>query len=468
MTDQNIERRSRRVVAEIISVGDEIVSGYILDTNSSFLSRSLAEIGVRTLYHTTVCDDMKAMTEAFAVALRRADVVVCTGGLGPTQDDLTRQAAAKVLGVELVFDQPSFEHTTELFKRRGREMPESNRSQAYVPKNSRVIYNPNGTAPGFVVEQKRRALPDFPITTGKLKSGDDLDGEFVFLTFPGVPAELYEMWKGDEGRAAVERYLDHTLGNNRTVYRTKLIHTFGLGESVVEAKLPGLVDRDHFPTVGITAKESVITLRIFAEGQTEEVCDKQIDDISGEIFASVGDYVFGEDDETLAQALGNNLRPQCRKVGVLEWGTRGKLAGLLDADVLAFGRVFGGSDVDEFTRLFGDSSTTPETLRKGRDAQETFSSSFYIDGAPVSKELLRLYDAERRGQTVDYLVAIGPYPCALEDANTSSGFVDVAFVDFRDPKEPVMRRDTFSFGGQPAMIDALFCNRAMEILLKNQ
>ncbi len=112
MTDQNIERRSRRVVAEIISVGDEIVSGYILDTNSSFLSRSLAEIGVRTLYHTTVCDDMKAMTEAFAVALRRADVVVCTGGLGPTQDDLTRQAAAKVLGVELVFDQPSFEHTT--------------------------------------------------------------------------------------------------------------------------------------------------------------------------------------------------------------------------------------------------------------------------------------------------------------------------------------------------------------------
>ena len=95
----------------------------------------------------------------------------------------------------------------------------------------------NGTAPGFVVEQKRRALPDFPITTGKLKSGDDLDGEFVFLTFPGVPAELYEMWKGDEGRAAVERYLDHTLGNNRTVYRTKLIHTFGLGESVVEAKV---------------------------------------------------------------------------------------------------------------------------------------------------------------------------------------------------------------------------------------
>ena len=86
----------------------------------------------------------------------------------------------------------------------------------------------------------------------------------------------------------------------------------------------------------------------------------------------------------------------------------------------------------------------------------------------VSEELLRLYDAERRGQTVDYLLAIGPYPCALADANTKRGFVDVAFVDFRDPDNPVVRRDTFAFGGQPAMIDALFCNRAMDILLKNQ
>ena len=468
MSDQRAERQTRRVVAEIISVGDEIVSGYILDTNAPFLSRSLADIGVRTLYHTTVCDDMAAMTEAFAVAFRRADVIVCTGGLGPTKDDLTRQAAAEVLGVELEFDQPSYDHTFELFKRRGRAMPESNRSQAYFPKGSNVIYNPNGTAPGFFVERNRNLLPDAPVSSGKLRSGADLEGKFVFLAFPGVPAELYEMWKGPDGRAAVERYLDHVLGENRTVYRSKRIHSFGLGESVVEAKLPGLIDRDHFPTVGITAKESVITLRIFAEGQTEDECDRQIDEISREVFSKIGDYVFGEDDETLAQALGNNLRPQCRRVGVLEWGTRGKLAGLLDADVLAFGRVFGGADAEEFKRFFGDSSTTPDELRKGRDAKETFSSSFYVDGVPASPELLRLYDAERREQTVDYLLAIGPYPCALEDANTKRGFVDVAFVDFRDPDKPVMRRDTFAFGGQPAMIDALFCNRAMDILLKNQ
>lgn len=468
MTDSITTRRARRVVAEIVSVGDEIVSGYILDTNSSFLSRSLAEIGVRTLYHTTVCDDMKAMTEAFAVALRRADVVICTGGLGPTQDDLTRQAAAEVLGVELEFDQPSFDHTSALFKNRGRNMPESNRIQAYFPKGSRVIFNPNGTAPGFVVEWKRDRVPAAPFSVGTLKSGDDLHGEFVFLAFPGVPAELYEMWKGNEGRAAVERYLDHVLGKDRTVYRTKLIHSFGLGESAVEAKLPGLIDRDHFPTVGITAKESVITLRVFAEGQTEEECEGQIDEISREVFTKIGDYVFGEDDVTLAQALGANLRPQCRKVGVLEWGTRGKLAGLLEPDVLAFGRVFGDADADDFVRFFGDSATTPENLRKGSGTRETFASSFYVEDVPATPELIRFYDSERREQTVDYLLAIGPYPCAKEDANAYAGTVDVAFVDFRDPDKPVMRRDTFAFGGQPAMIDALFCNRAMDILLRRQ
>ena len=111
----------RQTVAEIVSIGDEISTGAILDTNSQFLSQSLSEIGVRTLYHSTVGDDMDAMVEAFAVAFRRADVVVITGGLGPTQDDLTRQAAAKVLGVELEFDQASLEHMTSLFTRRGRK-----------------------------------------------------------------------------------------------------------------------------------------------------------------------------------------------------------------------------------------------------------------------------------------------------------------------------------------------------------
>lgn len=468
MTEQKAGKLPRKIVAEIVSVGDEITTGYILNTNAPFLSQSLAEIGVRVLYHTTVSDDMDAMVDAFAVALRRADVVICTGGLGPTKDDLTRQAAAAVLGVELTFDQPSFDHIVQLFSRRGREMPDSNRIQAYFPQGSRIIYNPNGTAPGFVFEDKRNRLPDVPIAYGSLKSGAGLDGEFIFLTFPGVPAELEEMWRGQEGRPAIERFVNRLSGGKRTVYRTKLIHSFGAGESVVEARLPGLIDRDHFPTVGITAKNSVITLRIFAEGASEEECEKQIDEISHDVFSKVGDFVFGEDGETLAGALCNNLRPQCRKVGVLEWSTQGRLAEQIDSDVLGFGRIFGDADRELFVKLFGDSSQTPINQRKTHTKHETFSSTFYVDNVPISKDLQALYDAERRGETVDYLLAIGPYPVALEEANTKSGAVDVAFIDFRDPALPVMRRDTFAFGGQPAMINALFCNRAMDILLRNQ
>ena len=289
MTTEVKETSDKKLVAEIISIGDEICCGAIVDTNAPYLSESLAEIGVRTLYHSTIGDDADAMESAFALAFHRADVIVCTGGLGPTQDDLTRQIAAKVLDVELEFDQASFEHTSRLFERRGRVMPDSNRIQAYFPSGSRVIANPNGTAPGFIIESTPSALPPFANHFLQMKGVED-SRPFIALFFPGVPAEMKEMWRGANGRAAIERFVQTNVENKR-VYRTKLIHSFGLGESAVEAKLPNLIARDHFPPVGITAKNSVITLRIFAEGATSDVCDEQIREISEIIYDAIGDYV---------------------------------------------------------------------------------------------------------------------------------------------------------------------------------
>ena len=454
----------RQTVAEIVSIGDEISTGAILDTNSQFLSQSLSEIGVRTLYHSTVGDDMDAMVEAFAVAFRRADVVVITGGLGPTQDDLTRQAAAKVLGVELEFDQASLEHMTSLFTRRGRKPPESNNIQAYFPKGSKIIFNPHGTAPGFIIEQSRENLPNSPSCVSGYA---DRKGDFIALTFPGVPAEMKEMWAGPDGRDAVLRFVNRISGGKETVYRNKLIHTFGAGESSVEEKLGDLISRDHFPRVGITAKNSVITLRIFAEGASEEECKRQIDDVSNTIYANVGEFVFGEDGETFADVIAHNLRAQCRKVGLFEWGTRGILASILDSDVVAFGRVFGGAERQDFIRLFGDSSAVPEERRKIYENRETFGASYCVLEDKLSDELLSLCRSESRGQTVDYLVAVGPYP-AEYDSTDKDKTVDVAFVDLRDQDNPLLRRDTFIYGGHPAIIDALFCNRALDMLRKYQ
>ena len=141
--------------AEVISIGDELTSGQRLDTNSQWLSERLGELGIRVMYHTTVADDLDANVRVFRQAIDRADVIVATGGLGPTADDLTRQALAETIGVELVFDEPSLEHIRRMFAHRKREMPATNRVQAMFPRGSRVIPNPHGTAPGIDLEVPR-------------------------------------------------------------------------------------------------------------------------------------------------------------------------------------------------------------------------------------------------------------------------------------------------------------------------
>ncbi|MBQ8362416.1 MAG: hypothetical protein IJX36_00630, partial [Thermoguttaceae bacterium] len=346
-SETTVSTTPRRIIAEIISIGDEITSGAILDTNAQYLSRSLSEIGVRVLYHSTIGDDFDAMVGAFALAFRRAEVVVVTGGLGPTQDDLTRQVAAQTLGGELTFDPDSFAHIERLFARRGRAMTESNKIQAYFPAGAQVIFNPNGTAPGFYYEGSRSQLSDIKSPTQNdaasrssetvsspqtLKTQTDVLKDFIALFFPGVPAEMREMWNGPNGRAAVERFAERLLDGARPVYRSKTIRTFGAGESALEARLPNLIARDRVPTVGITAKESVISLRILAEGATEADCERQIEETSKFIYERAGEFVFGEEDETLQSVVSRVLRAQCLKVGVLEWGTRGLLASKIEND----------------------------------------------------------------------------------------------------------------------------------------
>ncbi|MBQ9873919.1 MAG: hypothetical protein IJM30_05610 [Thermoguttaceae bacterium] len=449
------------MVAEIVSIGDEISTGAVLDTNSQFLSCSLSEIGARVLYHSTVSDDMDAMVAAFGLAFRRADIIVVTGGLGPTQDDLTRQAIANALGVELVFDQESLKRVESFFANRNRAMPESNKIQAYFPDGSRIITNPNGTAPGFIVERSRDDLPNRP---SFVSSYPKRKGSFILESFPGVPAELKEMWSGANGRDAIVQFIDRATGGRKTYYKNKLIHAFGAGESAIEEKLPNLISRDHSPLVGITAKNSVITLRIFAEGASVEECDEQIDDISRFIYARVGDFIFGEDSDTLPGTVSQSLRAQCQRVGVFEWGTRGSLAQSIDPDVLAFGRVFGESERDDFIELFGDSSTVSESKKRLSDNRETFGSKFYVE-EPISRELWALCETERRGGSLDYLLAVGPFPNSDSNEKTD---VDVAFVDFRDRDKPILRRETFAFGGHPAIRATLFGNQALDLVRRYQ
>ena len=189
------------IQASICTIGDEILIGQVVDTNSSEISRALGALGIRTDRMVSLADDHDAIIQTLTAELETHDIVITTGGLGPTQDDLTRQAAAKVLGVELEFDQASLDHMTSLFTRRGRKPPESNNIQAYFPKGSKIIFNPHGTAPGFIIEQSRENLPNSPSCVSGYA---DRKGDFIALTFPGVPAEMKEMWAGPDGRDAAE------------------------------------------------------------------------------------------------------------------------------------------------------------------------------------------------------------------------------------------------------------------------
>ena len=162
--------------AEVIAIGDELASGQRLDTNSQWLSQRLGEIGIPVGFHSTVADDLASNIEVFRHAIARADVILCTGGLGPTADDLTREAVAAATGTELELDEPSLEHVRGIFARRGREMPERNRIQAMFPAGSRPIHNPEGTAPGIAMEIARA----------------DREPCRLFA-LPGVPAEMFQL-----------------------------------------------------------------------------------------------------------------------------------------------------------------------------------------------------------------------------------------------------------------------------------
>jgi len=286
--------------AEIIAIGDELTTGQRLDTNSQWLAERLLEIGVPVAFHTTVGDQLADNLLAFRQACERAEIVVATGGLGPTADDLTRQVLADLAGVPLEQDEASLAHIKALFARRKREMPPANVVQAQFPRGSRPIPNPHGTAPGIEIA--------IPRAVGKPAR--------VFA-LPGVPAEMKEMWA-----ASVAPAIQEILGVQRVIahYRIKC---FGVGESDLEAMLPDLIARQRYPLVGITVSQATITLRITAEGQTLEAARAAMEPTIATIHQCLGDLIFGYEEDELPDVVVRLLAERRQRLAVQEWGTAG-------------------------------------------------------------------------------------------------------------------------------------------------
>jgi nicotinamide-nucleotide amidase len=316
--------------AEVVSIGDELTTGQRLDTNSQWISRELALLGIPVAFHTTVNDSREDGVDAFRIAAGRADIVVATGGLGPTADDLTRDVLAAVAAVPLELFPEALADVESRFARRGVAMPESNRLQAMFPRGSRVIPNPEGTAPGI----------DCDLFCGSDASGAGGPARSRCFALPGVPAEMHTMWRASVGPAIV------TMLPGAGTIRFSRIKCFGAGESAIEAMLPDIVRRGRDPLVGITAHEATITLRIAARGADEAACQAASAPTEDLIRRCLGSLVFGTEDDELEDAALAIAQRAGATLATVEVGTQGRVANLLvEAAARAGNGVFVGGRV---------------------------------------------------------------------------------------------------------------------------
>lgn len=283
--------------AVIISVGNELVLGQTVDTNAAWLSQALAEVGVGVIEHFTVADELAPIREALDRACRLADVVLVTGGLGPTEDDLTRHGLAAALGVNLELRQEFIAKIRDFFTCRGREMPEANVEQARFPAGSEAIENTCGTAPGI-----------------RVRCG----GATVFA-MPGVPREMRVMYQRD-----VRPWIESRTRGAAILTRTILC--YGAGESDIGEAIRDLMQRGRNPTVGTTAQQAVIGVRIWARGASRDEARSLLDETSQEVRRRLGTLVFGEDEETLWAVAARLLIEQQKTVSTAESCTGGLIA----------------------------------------------------------------------------------------------------------------------------------------------
>jgi nicotinamide-nucleotide amidase len=298
--------------AWIISTGTELALGQTVGTNGAWLAARLAALGVRTERHVTVPDDAAATRAVVLQAAETCDVILLTGGLGPTEDDLTRPALADAAGVPLEVHAPSLEHLRAFFAARGREMPEGNKVQALAPRGATVLPNTCGTAPGLLV--KLGGTPCYAL--------------------PGVPSEMRVMFEGE-----VAPRLRAAAGG--AVLLSRRLHTCGLGESDLGQRIRDLMQRGRSPEVGTTADLGLVSVRVNAAGATRADAEAQLAATEAELRRRLGDVVYGADSDTLASVVGAQLVLAGRTLSTAESCTGG-LIGSLVTDVPGSSRYYRG------------------------------------------------------------------------------------------------------------------------------
>jgi len=282
--------------AEIIAIGSELLLGQIVDTNTSSIARRLAENGIELVQATTVGDDLQKIKEIMGEAIARSNIVLTTGGIGPTEDDLTREAVSEVFRRPLQFQPHLMEQIEALFKRRGFRMAENNRKQAFIPEGAIPVENPKGTAPGFIVEYQNGAL----------------------ISIPGVPSEMEYLLE-----TVVLPYLRRRFKQEHRIIQYRVLRACGLGESAIGHQIRDLMKQNQNPSVGTLASIGDIKIRITAHADHPLEASSLIEGMENEIRSRLGSLIYGVDDETLHGNVARVLEGQDLSLSVVEPFTGG-------------------------------------------------------------------------------------------------------------------------------------------------
>jgi nicotinamide-nucleotide amidase len=286
------------LIVEIVSTGTELLLGQIVNTNAPYLARKLNELGFDVLFQSTVGDNRDRMAQVLSTALARADIIVTTGGLGPTQGDITKEVTANLLGKTMYLHEPSLKSIKCFFAARQITMTGNNQRQAMIPEGAVVLDNDRGTAPGVIIET----------------------GKNTVIHLPGPPFEMEAMFE-----KSVIPYLQDRFGLQGIIL-SKVLRTYGLGESSLEEEIKDLIKSQGNPTIALLARSGEIHVRLTAKAASSDEARELIAGVEQQVRGRIGQYVFGTDDDTLEQIVGQTLTAKNLTVAFAESCTGGFLS----------------------------------------------------------------------------------------------------------------------------------------------
>ncbi|MBP2627698.1 MAG: Competence-damaged protein [Firmicutes bacterium] len=283
------------MIVEIVTTGTELLLGQIVDTNTSFLSQKLNQLGFDVLYHSTVGDNKIRMTQVFSNALHRSDIIITSGGLGPTQGDITKEVTAQLLNRPLFLDEDSVKNIKSFFVKRQVVMSENNLRQGMIPEGAIIMKNECGTAPGVILEHDNKTI----------------------IHLPGPPHELKWMFEH-----AVVPYLKKRF-NLQGVIVSKILHTYGIGESSLEEKIKDFIISQSNPTIALLARQGEVIIRLTAKGNTVVEAKDLIAGLEKQLRQQIADYIWGLDNDTLEANIGKILTQKQLTIALAESCTGG-------------------------------------------------------------------------------------------------------------------------------------------------